>query len=91
MSKRSKATGRFRQGGKHPRKLTVGAIEPTTRKGPYFGVTNDTPISGDHTDDSLTIGRRVTIQQGGLKTRANWCALQSGGLTPREMLRAATR
>ena len=67
----------------------VGSKAVPCSKGTYTGIQEGGPVSPDHSDDSHLIGRRVTTQQGGLSSRSDWVAFQSGGLSPRELLRAA--
>ena len=85
--KRTKA-GRFKRGA---RVATVGAKPVPTTKGTSIVGDSGKLVSPLHTDaDPLeTMGRRVTTQQGGLNNRADWVRLQSGGLSPSELLRVA--
>lgn len=84
---RVKRTGRFKRGAVL---LTVGGKQPTTTKGEYaIPRVGGKVVSHNHCDNSATIGRRITTQQGGLANRAEWVRLQSGGLTPSELLRQA--
>ncbi|KKM16288.1 hypothetical protein LCGC14_1687330 [marine sediment metagenome] len=76
--------GRFKKGA---RVLIVGAKQPLTTKGNYAGVGE--PLKLATHDDKSAIGRQIDTADGGLDSRKDWVRLQSGGLTPSELLRRA--
>ena len=66
----------------------IGGQTPKTTKGKYMG--NGSPvILATHDDNHPLVGRKINTTNGGLNNRKEWCQLQSGGMTPADILRQA--
>lgn len=64
----------------------IGRKRPRSSKGKYMG-SGPPIVLATHNDNHLLVGRKIDTTDGGLGSRAEWVQLQSGGMTPADILR----